>query len=233
MRIDNVTIIGAGGTGALLIPPLVRLLTYHPNALEPSIEIWDGDSFEAHNAERQIGSSGEKTTAIERLLEVQNLKASVVNAYMTKARFNRVINRTPDAFHLVIAAVDNDATRKMCIDELEAFDGSFAFVTPGNSDVSDKENDIKGNVLWFGRNGGESFGVNPALVFPNIERPQDVIPRHGGCAEQQASTPQLITSNALAAAYTLAVVQGLLDDRMPAQASSCFFNGRTFTLSAN
>ena len=233
MRIDHVTIIGAGGTGQLLIPPLVRLLTYHPNALEPFVEIYDGDSFEDHNAQRQIGSSGEKTTAIEQLLEQQGLRANVINAYMTKARFQRVLNRTPDVRHLVIAAVDNDATRKMCIDELEAFDGNFAFVTPGNSDVSDKENDIKGNVLWFGRNDGQRFGVNPALVFPNIEHPQDAIPRNGGCAEQQASTPQLITSNALAAAYTLAVVQNILDDRMPDQASSCFFNGRSFSLSAN
>ena len=134
---------------------------------------------------------------------------------------------------LVVAAVDNDATRKMCIDVLDAADGDYLFVTPGNSDADDPEAAIKGNVLWCGRVDSTPIGIPPTILFPNIERPQDAIPRKGSCLDAAVSSPQLIPANSLAAAYTLAVVQNFLDDRMPFEASHMFFNGRTFTTSAN
>jgi hypothetical protein len=134
---------------------------------------------------------------------------------------------------LVIAAVDNDATRKMCIDVLLEQPGNFLFVTPGNSDAVNAEKAIKGNVLWFGRIDDKMIGINPAVLFPNIETPNDGIPRKGGCMEEAPSAPQLIAANALAAAYTLTVIQNFLDDCMPYEASHLFFNGRTLSLTAN
>jgi hypothetical protein len=43
----------------------------------------------------------------------------------------------------------------------------------------------------------------------------------------------LITANVLAAAYTLTVLQNLLDGAINTTASSVFFNGRRFALSAS
>ena len=234
MQINSCTIIGAGGTGQGLIPSLIRLLKYHPHGTE-DIVIYDGDDFEAHNAERQIGSTGSKANVMGDMLKQQGLSALLKPAYMTRQRLEIIRDRDAavGGMRLVIAAVDNDATRKMCIDVLLDKPGDFLFVTPGNSDASDPEASIKGNVLWFGRIGDQQIGVNPSLLFPNIEEPQDVIPKRGGCLEHAPSAPQLISANALAAALTLCTIQNFLDDQMPLQASHAFFNGRTYSLSAN
>lgn len=212
----------------------MRMLQYHPNGTT-DVVVYDGDQFEEHNAERQINSSGSKADRLNVLLELQNLEPVCVDQYMNRSLLSRLRREdlTAGSIRLVVAAVDNDATRKMCVDVLTELDGDFLFVTPGNSDASDSETDIRGNVLWYGRIGGKDVGINPSLLFPNIERPQDGIPRKGNCTEGAISTPQLIAANSLAASYTLTVIQNFLDDRMPYEASHLFFNGRTLSLTAN
>ena len=69
---------------------------------------------------------------------------------------------------LVVAAVDNDATRKMCIEVLEAAEGDYLFVTPGNSDADDPDAAIKGNVLWCGRLDSTQIGINPPQFSSQI-----------------------------------------------------------------
>ena len=212
----------------------MRLLQYHSNGTT-DVTVYDGDQFEEHNRERQVHSSGSKAERLNELLINQELSPVCIDRYMSKPLMSKLC--TADVLEgstrLVIAAVDNDATRKMCIDTLVMMEGNFLFITPGNSDATDPETDIRGNVLWFGHINGQHIGINPSLLFPNIERPNDGIPRKGSCAENAPSTPQLIASNALAAAYTLTIVQNFLDDRMPNEASHLFFNGRTLSLTAN
>lgn len=235
MNITHTHVIGAGGTGGHLIPLLARLLQYHPAAGGP-LTVHDGDSFEAHNATRQpcgdaaVGLS--KVEWLQTLCASQGLRVNTRASYLDADYFKAIL-RTATGTLLVVASVDNDATRKMLLDNLEASDADFFFVTPGNAGADDPAAAIKGNVLWYGRVGPHTYGINPALVFPNIERPQDTIPRDGGCMLEQASSPQLITANAMAATLTLAVVQNILDDQLPSAASSLFFNGRTFQLSAS
>ena len=235
MQINSTTIIGAGGTGQYLIPGLLRMLKYHPSGTT-DVTVYDGDDFEEHNGERQVHTSGSKADRMNELLEQQLLAPVCKNQYVSKQLFDAIRvrdERRGTGLRLVVGAVDNDATRRMVINSLLDHPGDFLFVTPGNSDAEDPDAAIKGNVLWFGRVNGEQVGVNPAILFPNIESPQDFIPRKGGCLEHAESAPQLIAANALAAAYTLTVVQNFLDDRMPLQASHLFFNGRNFQTTAN
>ena len=184
------------------------MLQYHKDGTD-TIAVYDGDEFEEHNGARQINTSGSKAERMNELLEQQLLPRVCRDRYMSASDLRAIRQRkstAADGAHLVIAAVDNDATRKMCIEVLLETPGDFLFVTPGNSDASEENKDIKGNVLWFGRVGDEQVGINPALLFPNIENPTDGIPRKGSCVENAVSTPQLIAANALAAAYTLTVV---------------------------
>jgi len=213
----------------------MRMLQYHPDGTD-NVVVYDGDQFEEHNGARQINTSGSKADRMNELLEKQTLRAVCRDQYMSASKLQAIRQRKSTqaaGTTLVIAAVDNDATRKMCIDVLLDTPGDFLFVTPGNSDASEEDKDIKGNVLWFGRVGDEQVGINPALLFPNIENPADGIPRKGSCVENAVSTPQLIAANALAAAYTLTVVQNFLDNKMPFQASNLFFNGRNLQLTVS
>jgi hypothetical protein len=236
MYLDSTHVIGAGGTGGHLIPLLSRLLTYHPQA-SADLTIHDGDSFEPHNVVRQpCGDAAEgtpKATWVQQLCAQQGLQVQASCRYLDQRRFSRLLEASSGTT-CVIAAVDNDATRRMCLDVLDATppERNWLFITPGNAGADDPQAAIRGNILWYGRIGGRTYGINPKLAFPNIEHPQDAIPREGGCMLEQASAPQLISANAMAAALTLTVVQNLLDDALPAEASTLFFNGRTYQLSA-
>ena len=208
------------------------MLEYHPNGTV-RVTVYDGDAFERHNIKRQIHDSGTKADRMNELLEKQLLTPVCKDQYMSEALMKSICRKADDGVHLVIAAVDNDATRKMCLNVLEESGNDFLFLSPGNSDASDPDIDIRGNVLWYGKVNGEEIGINPILLFPNIERPQDAVPRKGSCLENAVSSPQIIAANILAAAYTLTVLQDFLDDRMPYQASHLFFNGRTLQLTVN
>ena len=231
MQINSTVVIGCGGTGQQLLPSLMRLLQYHDNGTT-DVTAYDGDQFEQHNGARQIGTSGSKASALNKLLNMQGLASVCENSYVSETLMKK-LRHSEDGMLLVIASVDNDATRKMCINILEASSRDYLFVTPGNSGADDPNLAIKGNVLWCGRYNGEQVGIPPTVLFPNISNPQDAIPRRGGCAEDAVSSPQLIPANALAAAYTLTVIQNFLDEAMPLEASHMFFNGRTFSTTAN
>lgn len=209
----------------------MRLLKYHDSGTT-NITAYDGDEFEEHNALRQIGTIGSKAKSMNSLLQIQNLLPVCIDRYISKVSMQK-IRRETEGTLLVVAAVDNDATRKMCIQVLDETLGDYLFVTPGNSSAEDPDAAIKGNVLWCGRIGNTPIGIPPTILFPNIDNPQDAIPRKGSCIDDAVSSPQLISANSLAAAYTLTVVQNFLDDRMPLEASHLFFNGRDFTTAAN
>jgi hypothetical protein len=168
-----------------------------------------------------------KAAWIQQLCAQQGLEIGATNAFADKPMLRRLV-RADACPLLLVAAVDNDATRKLCIEVLLESSRDFFFITPGNSSADDPAAAIKGQVLWFGRQGELNYGLNPALVFPNIEHPQDAVPREGSCANQAPSSPQLLTANALAAANTLAVIQNLLDGALAPTHSSVFFNGRSF-----
>lgn len=233
MHIQRTLVIGAGGTGGHLTPPLARMLSYHPSASCQDILVADGDAFEAGNIARQhIGNDQlgrNKAKWMADLCHQMGLPSvTAVPEYLSASNLRPLIRIS--GFLLVVAAVDNDATRKLVIDELQLLrNDGFLFITPGNSGAEDPDLAIKGNVLWFGRQGDQPIGLNPALVFPNIEHPQDAVPRTGSCALAEPSSPQLIAANALAAAYTLTVVQNLLDGVMTPDSNAVFFNGRSFS----
>lgn len=230
MHITDTIVVGCGGTGGQLIPPLARLLAYHQNS-ESRVVLVDGDDYEPHNAARQLVGptqiGANKATAMAEFCYFQGLSdVEAKPVFADDGLISRLVmeSNTP----LIIAAVDNDATRRMILQVLAATRQNFMFVSPGNADDSDGTNPIRGNVSWWGRADDQTLGINPALVFPNIERPNDAVPRRGSCALMAPSAPQLITANALAATLTLAIVQNLLDRTLPADASTLYFNGRTF-----
>jgi len=231
---DKTFVIGSGGSGGHLIPALARLLAYHKNTQDSTLTVIDGDEYEEKNMTRQIVAPSQvglnKAQAMKDFCNYQGLenvdyKADFISASTFIPMFRR--SEAP----MVIACVDNDATRLALINAINSMpeDKDFFFITPGNSDGVE---DVKGQTLWYGRIGGVKVGCNPALVYPNIDNPQDSIPHQGSCALHAPSRPQLIAANFMAASITLMVIQNLLDGQIDPSQSSMFFNLRNLKTSA-
>lgn len=213
MNIGNVFLIGVGGTGTHLAEPLTRLITFHKRSRKASITFVDGDVFEAHNAERQLfrrAALGKyKAQYIADSLRFINSNINAWITYLNQDMFEDVIKSIDDKddLILVIAAVDNHATRRALLQALNnSPEYNWLFVTPGNGLD-------KGQVLTYGCINYNYVGMNPFESYPDIANPNDAIPKIGGdCIQQSVSTPQLISANAMAAMGTLITVQSLLDD---------------------
>lgn len=232
---DKTFVVGTGGTGGHLVPALSRLLAYHQSTQSSTLTVIDGDEFEEKNMTRQIVAPSQvglnKARAMQDFCSYQGLtNVESREDFISTSTFIPLLRnaRSP----MVVACVDNDATRLAIIKALEATcgDKDFFFISPGNSDGIE---DVKGQTVWWGRIDGTNVGLNPVLAFPNIEAPQDSIPHKGSCALHAPSRPQLISANFMAASVTLMVIQNLLDGQIMREQSSLFFNLRNMKTSVS
>lgn len=231
---DKTFVIGSGGSGGHLVPALARLLAYHKNTQNTSVVVIDGDEYEEKNMTRQIVAPSQlglnKAQAMKDFCNYQGLQnVDYKPEFISASTFIPMLRRSESP--MIVACVDNDATRLALINAISSTCKSdFFFITPGNSDGVD---DVKGQTLWYGRIDGVDVGCNPALVYPNIENPQDSIPHEGSCALHAPSRPQLIAANFMAASITLMIIQNLLDGQIDSKQSSMFFNLRTMKTSVS
>lgn len=208
MRFTHLVMVGCGGTGSILVEPLVRLLAYHKNGCRRTILI-DGDKFEEKNLARQlfdpkhIGKNKAEVTA-ERIANI--CKTTAIKSFIDKEAFlvemvneEGFIKGSP----LVVLSVDNHASRKaviLAMDEMKI--ENFVVLLPGN------ELDF-GRCSVYAKSGGVILGAHPFELYETIKNPTDRIP--GGCAKEAPSTPQLVSANFGAAFSSMLLVQALLD----------------------
>jgi predicted ThiF/HesA family dinucleotide-utilizing enzyme len=197
MKIDTVLIIGAGGIGGFLIPPLVRLLELHHIY---NVKVYDGDSYTPSNRSRQIFNTvGEpKALAMGKTLSWAKW-VQVYPEYINETNIHAVLNNLV-GLSLVIPAVDNMATRHLILKNLKGRD--FIWVCPGNGytsyTLSHYDSQIEG-------------AIHPFDIYFNLKNPDDHLP--GSCGEEIVSHPQLLATNACVAALTLASVTSILNQR--------------------
>ena len=231
MQFSDYHFIGAGGIGSWLIPAAVRLLAYAQQEYSAPF-IYDGDSFEEHNSERQLCGADQlglnKATAMSEVLAQQGLNSTPVDKFVDKPVLRTMLKHS-DA-PLVISCVDNDATRKLIIDVLEERQLDFVHITCGNSDGTDS---IRASCHWHGVMAGQQIGINPALLFQNLTNPTDHAPVAGTCSAEAPSRPQLIAANFSAANLAITVLTNLLQGELDLTAHSAFANGRTFKTAIN
>jgi hypothetical protein len=232
---DKTFVVGSGGSGGHLVPALARLLAYHTNTQGSTLTVIDGDEYEEKNMTRQIVAPNHvglnKADAMRDFCMYQGLSnVESKPQFITANTFMPMLRNSESP--LIVACVDNDATRLALIKAIETTcnEKDFFFITPGNSDGVEE---VKGQTLWYGRINGVNVGCNPSLVYPNIENPQDSIPKEGSCALHAPSRPQLIAANFMAASITLMVVQNLLDGMLDPTNSSMFFNLRSLKTTAS
>lgn len=232
---DKTFVIGSGGSGGHLIPALSRLLAYHQSTQTSSLMVIDGDEYEEKNMTRQIVAPSQvglnKARAMQDFCAYQGLDNVISKEdFISTSTFIPLLRNS--ACPMIVACVDNDATRLAIINAINSVcsDKDFFFITPGNSDGVEE---VRGQTLWWGRVNGTMIGMNPTLAYPNIESPQDSIPHKGSCALHAPSRPQLIPANFLCASLTLMVIQNLLDGQIVREQSSMFFNLRNMKTSVS
>lgn len=198
---NDLVLVGLGGTGSHLVEPLHRLMSFHPKAPKSLILI-DGDHFEEKNAARQLFTiscigKNKARVAADRLPQT-DVQVRVEEQYLRRSNADLIENwKDP----IVILAVDNDATRRLVLDEL-SYKPTWTVINPGNSLES-------GQVSVEAHRNGKSLTSSLVDRYQNIRQPSDQIP--GGCAKETPSTPQLITANAFASTLTLCLLQHLFD----------------------
>ena len=228
---DRVFVIGVGGTGSWLFPPLAQFLRLQMREKYIQFFAIDGDNFEKKNMERQMMSpddigKNKAVAAIDKCFqrgifgEEDTELVFAIDDYVTKESFSELLRDAE--FPLIIASVDNYASRRAIIDAVVETCEDFFFITPGNSDV--QEDAPRGQACWFGSIEGQKYGLNPVEYDVDLQNPQDAIPRKGTCMNLVESHPQIISANFAGASRVLDIVQALVRQKLNPNHSQVYFN---------
>ncbi len=189
----NLKIIGAGGVGSWLLPALVKL---YGNDRSSTIEIWDGDTLELKNMDRQlfeesdIGSNKAEALA-ERYNKEAKCRVTAVSSYYTHGALPPDLG--PDTY--LMGCADNHPARK---EILQTCDDSDARSIIGGNGYDDAD-------AYYYDNEWRGTASDPRTYYPEILTVTTGSPVHAaGCTgEAQDNTPQLVLANYWAAAHMM------------------------------
>ncbi len=195
--LERIVVIGCGGIGSWLLPPLMRFL--HAESFSGQIDLWDGDRYTLANAARQefapdrIGLNkadvqAEMFRASYPALRIRAHPDFVVAANVGDA----VIERS-----LVITCVDNHPARTL-IDRRATELSTVCVLSAGNEKLD-------GNVHVLLRQAGRSVSLPLLQRHPEIAHAKTGDRDEMGCEElvSQGET-QLLVTNFMSAAAVLA-----------------------------
>lgn len=193
-----IKIIGLGGIGSHLVSPLCRYVDAIPRSDQKGREVivlFDGDSYEARNADRQdfheIGNKAE-ITAQRMQKTFPSLGIDAKPHFVTEENIFLFI----DAGDVVFLGVDNHATRKLLSDHCQKL--AEVVLISGGNEFTD------GNVQVYIRKKGKDLTPPLTHLHPEIEKPRDRNPAEMSCEQlAQAGTPQLIFTNLAVAVQML------------------------------
>ena len=193
-----VKVIGVGGTGCCLLPPLCRLLNYGSNAYsfpEVELSLIDGDQYEERDRDRQtFRELGNKAEVAARAIgrEFSALKVTAHPVFLDKTNARLFLQEGDIAF----LCVNNHRTRRTVSRHCE---GSLknVVVISGGMDYT------TGSIQVFIRKDGENL-TDPldSKFHPEIANAVDEYPTDAKSAKA-ATRPQLLITNNMAAAVML------------------------------
>lgn len=211
----KIIMLGVGGTGGHIAPHLYRLL----HSLERPVRfiLCDGDTVEQKNLVRQnfieadLGENKAKVLA-ERYSSVFGLETEYLPYFVeseeklvsliTPERCRITNNRLTDELVILIGAVDNNKSRKLCHAVFQK-SKELIYIDSGNGEFS-------GQVVCGIRRSNKSFYKPVSAVYPDILEDTDKFPTELSCAEASVSTPQSIAANLMAATVTVCMVYNIL-----------------------
>ena len=197
--ISEIAVIGCGGTGSWLVPPLLRYL--NSIKFNKDILLVDGDSYEINNLNRQefpsslVGSN--KAMVLTRVYQQRypDLKIKPVNEYIGE-------NNKDDIFidnSVIFSAIDNNKGRNIFINAALTVK-NIALILPGNN-----KDDGDVQILW--RVNNKTISKNPIDLHPEILSVEDGDRSKMSCEELSKikGSEQIIFANLTAATVALTV----------------------------
>lgn len=227
MRVSSLYVIGAGGTGGWVIPPLARLSAMGDGVSDGfPVTIVDGDAYDAGNVMRQAFANGDTRPKVDAVADavramVPGVDIRPVPEYWTGREIaGAVLDAPPGGVPVVVFAVDNTATVADGWRALSALDPArdWLAVICGNEYDS-------AMVTVGGRIGGADVGATP-LLFENFRNPTDRIPGGGCSVDTTPSAPQLLAANFASANWGVWAVSAIVHGwPVPALASANLAGG--------
>lgn len=198
MKPTSIIIVGAGGTGSYLIPPLVQ---YNDSFIKAKMYVYDPDIYEPSNLNRQaiyqedIGRCKAKVMAHRYGIEARPHKFDL--SEIEEEEFVTDEDSRP----LFISCADNHEARLACIDAADSYDG-LAIIC-GNETIDAEAYIYKQE--WVGHP-----DLDPRIYYPDLlesESQQSVAPVLR-CNSPQAieKDPQLVVANHHSATFALHLV---------------------------
>jgi molybdopterin/thiamine biosynthesis adenylyltransferase len=205
---QSVKIVGLGGVGGIVARYGAMFLASLAKGQNVRLVLIDGDKFEEKNSTRMFFSDYGNKAAVTRddLLDRfadSPLTLVAVEEYVTEENVSRLLHN----HDIVIAAVDNHATRKMLNDFAARLD-AVVLISGGNDGVAeDSTGKLRrgtyGNCQIYVRQGGRDVSPSLTQYHPEIADPADRHPTDQSCTEQLESVPQLLLTNLATASSIL------------------------------
>lgn len=197
-NVEKVIVLGAGGTGSILINPLARFLS--SQKFNGSLMIVDGDSYSESNTDRQIfaakfvGKNKAEYQATVLTSHIPSLTDQIefIDSYLGKEEIDELIVENT----IVINCVDNIAARKFVQDRIASLDNGV-HICCGNELTN-------GQVQCFVRKNGHNITRPIYDQFPEFNSSND--DRSTMSCEELSALPgggQLICANMMAASIAL------------------------------
>lgn len=199
---ERIVLIGCGGIGSQLLPPLTRYVASRPEP-RPLLVLVDGDVFEPDNLGRQVCSMRDlgtnKAEALAAIARDARISCQVIGEHIDEGNVGLVV-RDGD---LVLLAVDNHPTRALVDRHLLSL--ADATLISGGNDETD------GNVQLVRRRGGRSVDGHLTEIHPEIGEGSEQGAREPGCQVLATEHPQLLVTNLMVAATMLNSIWAVLE----------------------
>lgn len=238
-KVENVLIMGCGGTGAYVASHLSRLISVLNQKIrkEEQIALFlaDGDTVEIKNLTRQhfINSDISKNKAAvlaERYSNAFGIEICVITKDIEKIEelsFMEDNRRRSEAADLIVGCVDNNATRKLIYDWFKGTGGDENYAWRPKFWVDCGNEERAGQVVCGyappSRGSYCAAKIHPktgttgefslpcvAECYPEILSSEERFNSALSCAERAASAPQNMQTNVTAATIALNYIQKLL-----------------------
>jgi len=210
----KVVMLGAGGTGGHIAPHLYRLL--HTLDRPVKVIIADGDIVEDKNLVRQnfipadLGQNKARVLA-ERYASAFGMQTLYVPEYienietlteLVEPDIYRPYNRLLRGHSILIGAVDNNKSRRLCHQVFQEAD-NLIYIDSGNGEFT-------GQVVCGIRRKGQTYYKPVGELYPDVLEETDKFPTELSCAEAAVSAPQSIVTNIMAATAVVSYVYNIL-----------------------